>query len=69
MRDQLDATRQEKDTLATELQQYNKNLHDEIKHLNANINECQKRESSLKDQVEVARQDKEKLIADSQIRE
>jgi chromosome segregation ATPase len=38
-------------------EQDNKNLHEEIKSLNININECQKRESSLKDQFEVRRQD------------
>ncbi len=50
-------------------EQDNKKLHDEVKQLNENINECQKRESSLKDQFEVARQAKEKLVVDSQNRE
>jgi peptidoglycan hydrolase CwlO-like protein len=46
-------------------EQDNKNLQEEIKHLNENINECQKRESSLKDRFEVVRHDKEKLITDT----
>ena len=45
-------------------EQDNTKLHDEVKQLNKNINECQKRESSLKDQFEVARQAKEKLVVD-----
>ena len=41
----------------------------EVYNLNENIKECQKRESSLKDQLDTARQDKEKLGADLKARE
>ena len=50
--EKFEATRQEKEIVITR-------LNDEIK-------ECLKRESSLKDQLDTARQDKEKLMADSE---